>query len=255
MAPGTATNFSRLAAPARRRSRALLAAANLTVLPPEGAPPAAGSTFLPTCPAARPCNTAAVVDAFAPGGAAAVVAVECVPVARISEAAAVVAGSLANDTLYRVTLVTSDLAGHAAAWGALVRTQDLTPPVLTVLEQPPPRFTAFEVTVALNEPGTIYAGLEVEGATSGPPAPGCPPTFQVRRGCTDGAHAAACGPCVRMRQPRMLHAAACMRQLSAFHFSSCIPEHSDHTPLSSTHSNRPPSWWRPRCWRPPRARA
>lgn len=41
----------------------------------------------------------------------------------------------------------------------MVCTQDLTPPVLTVVETPPPDFDRFTVRVRLNEPGTIYGGL------------------------------------------------------------------------------------------------
>lgn len=48
---------------------------------------------------------------------------------------------------------------NKGVWTAMVRTQDLTPPVLTVVDTPPPDFDKFSVVVQLDEPGTIYGGL------------------------------------------------------------------------------------------------
>lgn len=175
---GTATPFTR-AAPPRRRGRALLQAANLTVLPPERAPfPAAGSAFMPVCPAAAPCDTAGVVAQYMPGGHAGVVHRECFPVQRITSTSASVVQGLADDTHYSVLLVTRDLAGHTAAWSALVRTQDLTPPVLSAQQAPAPGFTSFNVAVGLDEPGTAYAIL-APAAAAAPQRAACPPPSLV----------------------------------------------------------------------------
>lgn len=65
---------------------------------------------------------------------------------------------------------------------ALVRTQDLTPPVLTVVDKPPEGFTNFSVVVSINEAGTIYAGLTLASSyNSGEVTANvsCPPGFQV----------------------------------------------------------------------------
>ena len=206
----------------RRRARQLLASvggANLTVLPPETAPPGAGATFLPQCPQGLACNPAAAIAAFVPEGAAAVAHSECVPVQRITDEAGVLAPGLADDTVYRVVAVTADPAGRQAAWQAVVRTRDATPPQLTVVELPPPLFTSFQVVVALSEPGTVYAALALEAAADADPAAAgnaslalaaasdanssatCPPQFAVRRRkrCMHiGQHRvfSVCEPCI-----------------------------------------------------------
>lgn len=67
-------------------------------------------------------------------------------------------------------------------WSALVHTQDMTPPVLTVVSAPPPDFASFAVTLRLNEPGAIHAGLlpaSTEDAGNAAPTPRCPPDFEV----------------------------------------------------------------------------
>lgn len=188
---GTATNFTRV--PARRRGRLMLQAANLTVLPPEAAAfPAAGSTFMPVCPAAAPCSTAGVVAQFVPEGQAGVVHSECFPVQRITVTGTSVVQGLANDTAYSVLLVTSDLAGHHAAWAAVVHTQDLTPPQLSVQQTPPPSFTSFGLVAGLNEPGTVYALLAPASAAA-PATAACPPPSMVRECCWGAGTSLTCG--------------------------------------------------------------
>ena len=181
--PGTATGFARVTTN-QHRLRSLLQAGNLTVLPPDTTrdPAGAGASILPAslCPVAEPCQTPAVIRTFVPEGASAVVYAECVPVPRINKVATSVVQGLANDTTYRAMIITTDLAGHQAEWAALVHTQDLTPPLLTVQTQPPPGFTAFDLGVVLNEAGTVYALLLRAGA-AGPilPQASCPPAKQV----------------------------------------------------------------------------
>lgn len=70
---------------------------------------------------------------------------------------------------------------NQVVWTALVHTQDFTPPLLTVLDRSPPEFDSFNVTVQLNEAGTIYAGLLLSSnAAAVTAAASCPPVFQVR---------------------------------------------------------------------------
>lgn len=178
--PGTATNFTSVAVSHRRkRSRALLQSGNMTVLPPGVSDLAAGSSFLPSCPISSPCQTAAAVAAFVTAGSEQLLQSECIPVSRIKDMASVMASSLQNDTLYRVMVVTTDLAGHQGAWSALVHTQDLTPPVLTVVDLPAPGFTSFDVVVALDEPGVVFVGLSLATQPAAATQPACPPSFQV----------------------------------------------------------------------------
>ncbi|GBF99606.1 hypothetical protein Rsub_12070 [Raphidocelis subcapitata] len=177
--PGTATNFSRVVGLRRRSSRRLLQAANLTLLPPEAAPLSPGTAFMPACPATVACSTAVATDAYVDAGSEQLVRADCTPVARVSDAARLVVDGLANDTLYRVTLATSDVAGLHAGWDALLRTQDASPPALSLLDSPPPGFTAFDLAVSLNEPGLVYAALHLAGGEGPVPTPACPPTFQA----------------------------------------------------------------------------
>lgn len=126
------------------------------------------------------------VGAFVNTAAESVAFQKCVPLPKISAASDALVTGLVNDTLYRVTMVHSDLHGNEDIFSALVRTQDLTPPVLTVVDTPPPDFNKFAVSVALNEPGTVYAGLLLasnQGAVTATAS--CPPQFTVR-GCFEG---------------------------------------------------------------------
>lgn len=69
------------------------------------------------------------------------------------------------------------------AWSALIRTQDLTPPVLTITDTPPPDFDSFYVIGHLDEAGTVYATLILSSeASTVTAAAACPPTFQVSHG-------------------------------------------------------------------------
>lgn len=149
------------------------------MLPPETFKPAAGSMFLPECPVSVTCKTKDAIAAFTVPAAEVVVNTSCIPVDRISDLASVLASSLQNDTLYRAILVTSDESDNQAAWVSLVRTQDLTPPTLTVLTSPPAGFTSFQLNVALNEPGVVFAGLSLASGTPSGDSAACPPVFSV----------------------------------------------------------------------------
>ena len=68
-------------------------------------------------------------------------------------------------------------------WSALVRTKDVTPPVLTIVDKPPPGFTSFSLVVALDEPGTIYgAVLLTSQAEQVEATPTCAPDWKVGMG-------------------------------------------------------------------------
>lgn len=104
----------------------------------------------------------------------------------------------------KILLYTSLCPAHSNqdAWTALVRTQDLTPPVLTIVDAPPPDFDSFFVVAHLDEPGTLYAALLLSSQTAqvtGSAA--CPPVLQVGRTravCTyysAGTSHKWCSPC------------------------------------------------------------
>jgi hypothetical protein len=63
---------------------------------------------------------------------------------------------------------------------AFVRTQDLAPPILTIVDTPPPDFDSFSVTAHLDEPGTLYATLLLHSQAAQVTGNAvCPPSFQV----------------------------------------------------------------------------
>jgi hypothetical protein len=128
-----------------------------------------------------PCTSLDNVNAYVNPATEAVVFQKCVPLPKITAGSDASVTGLVNDTLYRVMMVHTDLHSNEDTWSALVRTQDLTPPVLTVVETPPPDFNKFSVSVKLNEPGTLYAGLLLaadQGAVAASAT--CPPEFTVR---------------------------------------------------------------------------
>lgn len=66
------------------------------------------------------------------------------------------------------------------AWTAFVRTQDLAPPVLTIVDKPAPDFDSFSVIAQLDEPGTVYAALLLSSNTNQVTAIAkCPLVIQV----------------------------------------------------------------------------
>jgi hypothetical protein len=179
VAPGTSTAFKSIPAARRRHARLLHQALNLTILPPDPVPLTAGAALLPPCPAQHACSPAAAIAAYVSGANDVVVHSECLAVQQITDVASIVASGLQNDTLYRVLLVSRDASGQEGAVTAYVRTQDLKPPLLTLVEVPPPDFTSFQLVVALNEIGTIFAGLHLASAAV-TASPACPPAFTVR---------------------------------------------------------------------------
>jgi hypothetical protein len=209
---GSATAFSHAAAsrrlleiPFNRRARHLLAPVSsdgVLMLPPEPGTAAVGSLFTPPCATQLPCTSLDNVGAFVNTASETVVFQKCVALPKISTAADASVTGLVNDTLYQVTTVHTDLHGNQDTLSALVRTQDLTPPVLTVVETPPPDFNKFSVSVQLNEPGTVYAGLLLasnQGAVTATAT--CPPEFTARRSfdqsmlrdaCQASQHTALC---------------------------------------------------------------
>lgn len=61
-----------------------------------------------------------------------------------------------------------------------MRTQDLSPPVLTIVDKPPPDFDSFSVIAQLDEPGTVYAALLLSSNANQVTAIAkCPPVIQV----------------------------------------------------------------------------
>lgn len=75
-----------------------------------------------------------------------------------------------------------------------MRTQDLTPPTLSVVDAPPPGLTDFTVVVQLDEPGEVFAAwwLASDDGAVGANAT-CPPAFQVGvGGGGSGAGSAFC---------------------------------------------------------------
>ncbi|WIA19460.1 hypothetical protein OEZ85_004074 [Tetradesmus obliquus] len=185
---GSASAFQHRAAtrrlletPFSRHVRHLLAPASsegVLVLPPQPGAAAVGSLFMPPCATQLACTSLDNVGAYVNTANEAVAFQKCVPLPMISTAADALVTGLVNDTLYRVTTVHSDLYGNEDTLSALVRTQDLMPPVLTVVDTPPPDFNKFSVSVQLNEPGTVYAGLLLasdQGAVTATAR--CPPEF------------------------------------------------------------------------------
>lgn len=93
---------------------------------------------------------------------------------------------------------------------AIARTQDLTPPLLSIIATPDPDFTSFSLSVKLNEEGTIYALLFLAAAAADVAAaatPGAPPVAQVA-GCSGGRCSCVCEalwaaapPCLSIRLP------------------------------------------------------
>ena len=175
-----ATNFTHVPLAHRRLRRLRESEGNLTTLGPVGEAAAAGDAFRPACPVVTPCDTAAATSGLLSVDDA-VVHSQCVHVQQITVESSVLVTSLHNDTQYRLLVVTTDLLGHRAAWSALVHTQDLTPPSLRILAAPLAGFTFFQVSVSLDEPGVMYAGLSLAAdAALAVSSPACPPSFPVR---------------------------------------------------------------------------
>lgn len=83
--------------------------------------------------------------------------------------------------------VTGSLRSNQDAWTAHVRTQDLAPPVLSIVDTPPPDFDDFSIIAQLDEPGTVYAALVLRSSAAQVTAVAkCPPELQVcQRHCSD----------------------------------------------------------------------
>ncbi len=73
-----------------------------------------------------------------------------------------------------------------------MKTQDLTPPVLTVVALPPPTESSLSAVVQLDEPGTIHVGLWLASSDAQVTKnASCPPTFTVSGSSTGGMLSAA----------------------------------------------------------------
>lgn len=82
------------------------------MLPPDPAGAAAiGAAFSPPCLQRAPCDTAAAAALLAEPSVEALVFSQCVPIERITASSSVMVAGLANDTVYRVVLLLSDLDG------------------------------------------------------------------------------------------------------------------------------------------------
>lgn len=113
VAAGTATPFTRAAAAARRRARHLLQTSPLPQLLPPTEPTgqqAYGDMFLPPCSRPAPCQTAEAVADWTHDTAETVVAAQCLPMGQINALYNQTQTLLANDTLYKVLVVPTDLA-------------------------------------------------------------------------------------------------------------------------------------------------
>eukprot|EP00775_Hariotina_reticulata_P010661 gene10661-10820_t len=125
------------------------------------------------------CDSTTVLKALVDPSVESLVWQTCAPVAKITQKQEFLVKGLVNDTTYRVLLVPTDMYNNQVVWSALVHTQDLTPPLLTVVDRSAPEFDSFNVTVQLNEAGTIYAGLLLSSNAAAVTAPAaCPPVFQ-----------------------------------------------------------------------------
>lgn len=111
---GTATRFTQV--PGARRSRGTRqlqqtpVTTNLLVLPPEQGASSSGAAFLPPCKTPLPCEAyMGTAREYVNSGAETVVFQKCVPIAKITEETNALVTSLANNTLYRVTIIPTDL--------------------------------------------------------------------------------------------------------------------------------------------------
>jgi hypothetical protein len=82
----------------------------LLVLPPEQGASSSGAAFLPPCKTALPCDAyIGTAREYVQSSGDTVVFQKCVPIAKITEETNALVTSLANDTLYRVTVIPTDL--------------------------------------------------------------------------------------------------------------------------------------------------
>jgi hypothetical protein len=80
---------------------------NLVILPPEQGASSSGAAFLPPCRTQLPCE--AYVGTAREYVDEALVFQKCVPIAKITEETQALVTSLANNTLYKVTIIPTDL--------------------------------------------------------------------------------------------------------------------------------------------------
>jgi hypothetical protein len=80
------------------------------VLPPESGASSSGDAFLPPCKTSLPCDAyVGTAREYVAGGADTVVFQRCVSIAKITEATSALVTSLTNNTLYKVTIIPTDL--------------------------------------------------------------------------------------------------------------------------------------------------
>lgn len=111
---GTATPFTQIPGAKRSRGTRQLTqtpvTTNLLVLPPEQGASSSGAAFLPPCRTPLPCETyMGTAREYVNSAAESVVFQKCVPIAKITEETDALVTSLANNTLYRVTIIPTDL--------------------------------------------------------------------------------------------------------------------------------------------------
>lgn len=109
---GTATPFTQVAGARRSRGTRQLTEAtstNVLVLPPEQGASISGSAFLPPCRTALACEAyMGSAREYLSSAAETVVFQKCVPIAKITKEANALVTSLANNTLYKVTIIPTD---------------------------------------------------------------------------------------------------------------------------------------------------
>lgn len=114
VAPGTATPFAQVPGARRSRGRRQLTAtsgSDLLILPPEQGASSSGAAFLPPCRTALPCEAyLGTAQEYVSSRAETVVFQKCVPIAKITEETSALVTSLANNTLYKVTVIPTDLS-------------------------------------------------------------------------------------------------------------------------------------------------
>jgi hypothetical protein len=92
------------------RQLAAVSGTSLMVLPPETGASSSGDAFLPPCKTSLPCDAyVGTAREYAASAADAVVFQRCLPIAKITEATSALVTSLSNNTLYKVTIIPTDL--------------------------------------------------------------------------------------------------------------------------------------------------
>lgn len=149
----------------------------IAVLPTQPGRARPGDAFTPPCRQQVLCDPEPIKAAYVNSASEEFVSISCFPLQTTdTRLTTTIGGTLTNDTVYRVSVITADAAGNRQQYAALLKTQDLTPPAITAVT-PTATFTSVSLAVALNEPGTIYA-VAVRAAD-----PQLPPFLNLTAAC------------------------------------------------------------------------